>query len=67
MIDGPTVGDALDRAIDRYGRAFAEVLPSCRVWVNGEPPLRGRATELGPDDELAVLPPVSGGCGPWPT
>lgn len=54
-----TVGDALDAAVDRYGPAFAELLPTCAVWRNGEPALR--SDPLGEADELAVLPPVSGG------
>ena len=58
-IDAVTVGDALDVAVVRYGPRFAEILERCRVWVNGEP--AGRADPLGPGDELAVLPPVSGG------
>jgi len=32
------------------------------VWVNGDEPEAGEATPLRDDDELAVLPPVSGGC-----
>jgi molybdopterin converting factor small subunit len=31
------------------------------VWVNGEEPGDGSATRLADDDEVAVLPPVSGG------
>jgi molybdopterin converting factor small subunit len=31
------------------------------VWVNGDEPVAGDATVLGPGDEVAVLPPVSGG------
>ncbi|WP_040491299.1 MoaD/ThiS family protein [Ilumatobacter nonamiensis] len=59
VIDGDTVADVLDSAVDRYGDRFAEVLATCRVWVNGDELDRGAA--IGPDDELAVLPPVSGG------
>ena len=32
-----------------------------RVWVNGDEPADGRATVLADGDEVAVLPPVSGG------
>lgn len=58
-IDGATVGEVLDRAIGRYGAAFAHVLPTCRIWVNGE--AADRVAVLQPSDEVAVLPPVSGG------
>jgi molybdopterin converting factor small subunit len=37
------------------------VLDSARVWVNGDEPADGGATVLDDGDEVAVLPPVSGG------
>jgi molybdopterin synthase catalytic subunit len=46
---------------EHYGEAFARVLQSCAVWVNGEPPRAGQRLSEG--DEVAVLPPVSGGGG----
>lgn len=58
-IDASTVGAVLDVAVERSGGALAEVLPSCKVWVNGEP--AGRDDAVADDDEVAVLPPVSGG------
>jgi sulfur-carrier protein len=59
VIDGTTVREVLDAAIVRYGDDFSDVLPTCRVWVNGE--AADAATPVGPSDEVAVLPPVSGG------
>lgn len=59
MIDAPTVGDVLAVARDRYGDTFTKVLETSRVWVNGEP--AGDAHPVGDRDEVAVLPPVSGG------
>lgn len=59
VIDAVTVADVLQVARDRYGDRFIEVLATCRIWVNGddvEPD-----APIGPNDELAVLPPVSGG------
>ncbi len=58
-IDGETVGEVLAAARDRYGDTFATVLATSRVWLNGQ----AAAPEDGvlPDDEVAVLPPVSGG------
>ena len=58
-LPGATVGDVLGAAGERYGRAFADVLPTCRIWVNGDPP--PTPPTVGPNDEVAVLPPVSGG------
>jgi sulfur-carrier protein len=59
VIDGGSVGAILDAALVRYGEAFAAVLPTCRIWVNGEP--AGRDQPVADGDEVAVLPPVSGG------
>ncbi|MEM8745119.1 MAG: MoaD/ThiS family protein [Actinomycetota bacterium] len=58
-IDGATVAEVLSAAEERYGDRFGAVLGTCRVWVNGDD--AGPDTVVGPDDELAVLPPVSGG------
>lgn len=59
-VDGSTVGEVLASASGRYGEAFASVLRTSRVWVNGSPATADDAVEEG--DEVAVLPPVSGGC-----
>ena len=58
-VDGATVGAILDAAVDRYGPEFATLLATSKVWVNGEP--ADRDTSIRPADEVAVLPPVSGG------
>lgn len=59
VLPGATVAEVLAEAVDRYGPRFAEVLATCRVWVNGDDV--PHHTTVGPDDEVAVLPPVSGG------
>ena len=59
VIDAPTVAALLVAAVDRYGPAFAALLPSSRVWVNGDP--ASESTRIGAGDEVAILPPVSGG------
>ncbi len=58
-VPGTTVGDVLSAARQRYGQQFADVLETCRIWVNGDP--AADTTTVGPSDEIAVLPPVSGG------
>jgi molybdopterin converting factor small subunit len=58
-VDGATVGQVLDLASADLGTHFAAVLESCAVWVNGEPADRDVAVAAA--DEVAVLPPVSGG------
>ncbi|HEV7862514.1 MAG TPA: MoaD/ThiS family protein [Acidimicrobiia bacterium] len=60
-IDAATLGELLDRAVATYGAEFGAVLQISRVWVNGNEPTDGRNTPVGPKDEVAVLPPVSGG------
>jgi molybdopterin converting factor small subunit len=58
---GTPLEELLARTIERYGEGYAAVLQTARVWVNGDEPANGLATVLAPDDEVAVLPPVSGG------
>lgn len=59
QFDGATVGEVLDAAVDRFGADFSQVLAGSKVWLNGSPAERSDAVEVG--DEVAVLPPVSGG------
>ncbi len=58
-VPGATVDQVLAAAVERYGSAFDELLPVCRIWLNGEPVVGSEAVASG--DEVAVLPPVSGG------
>ncbi len=58
-VPGATVAEVVDAAIDRYGPDFAQLLQPCRFWVNGEP--AALTDPVVPTDEVAILPPVSGG------
>ncbi len=58
-VSGGTVAAVLEAAVARYGPELAAVLPTCAVWVNGDPATP--ATPVGDDDEVGILPPVSGG------
>jgi molybdopterin synthase sulfur carrier subunit len=58
-LPGATVGDVLDEASHRFGATFADVLAGSKVWLNGAPAELSQPVE--PGDEVAVLPPVSGG------
>ena len=59
VLDGATVDEVLAAATARYGEEFGRLLPTCKVWVNGDPASGDAA--VGESDEVAVLPPVSGG------
>jgi molybdopterin converting factor small subunit len=58
-VPAATVGELLAIASEKYGEGFVDVLRTCRIWVNGESATSD--TVLGARDEVAVLPPVSGG------
>ena len=56
---GTTITELAEELVARHGEGLRAVIPSCALWVNGEPATP--ATALRPGDEVAVLPPVSGG------
>ena len=58
-VEGATVSEVLAAAARRYGARFESVAAASRVWVNGQPAEPGTPVAAG--DEVAVLPPVSGG------
>jgi molybdopterin converting factor small subunit len=43
----------------QFGEAFARVVSVSNIWLNGEPV--DPATSVEDGDEVAVIPPVSGG------
>jgi molybdopterin synthase sulfur carrier subunit len=58
-LPGSTVGEILDAAVHAFGDEFAGGLSAANVWVNGSP--ANRATTVAETDEVALIPPVSGG------
>lgn len=56
-----TVGEVIEAARVRHGMRFAEIVDRSRIWLNGEPVDADHLLRDG--DEVAVLPPVSGGAG----
>jgi len=58
-MQGNPVGEVVSAASDKFGEHFAALMPTCKIWVNGEP--AELDTSIEPTDEVAILPPVSGG------
>jgi len=59
MLPGTTVREVLESACASYGTGFSALLETCQVWRNGEPTAPN--APVSDDDEIAILPPVSGG------
>ncbi len=58
-IDADTVGEVLDQAAAQFGEVFLAGLATAQTWLNGEP--TNREARVGSGDEIALIPPVSGG------
>lgn len=66
-LEAKTVGELLDLATKKLGedsskdfsKDFNEQIHICRIWLNGEP--AELTTAINSTDEVALLPPVSGG------
>jgi MoaD family protein len=57
--EGRTAGDVVDVLSSRYGERFTQIAAVGSLVVNGE--RAGRSTPVAAGDEVALLPPVSGG------
>lgn len=62
-IEASTVEEILLIAVGRYGPVFEQALAFCKVAVNGILIDKAKYAEVPVDasDEVALLPPVSGG------
>jgi sulfur-carrier protein len=58
-VPGDNVASVMACARARFGEPFSGILDRSRVWVNGDE--ADPDTPVGDDDEVAVIPPVSGG------
>ena len=58
-VEASSVGEAVELAEKKFGEEFAEQVQTCRIWLNGEP--ADLDAPVGEADEVALLPPVSGG------
>lgn len=57
--EGLSAGDVVDALSERFGERFAQIAAVGSVVVNGE--RASRSTPVAAGDEVALLPPVSGG------
>jgi MoaD family protein len=58
--EGRTAGEVADVLGERFGERFAQIAAVGSVVVNGD--RATRTTPVAAGDEVALLPPVSGGC-----
>lgn len=59
QLEGENVGEIVELATREYGEEFEAVVATSRIWRNGDE--AALIDPVGPDDEIAILPPVSGG------
>ncbi len=57
--EGRTAGEVADALSERFGDRFAQIAAVGSLVVNGE--RASRTTAVAAGDEVALLPPVSGG------
>lgn len=61
-VGGRSVGEIADALAERFGERFGSVAAVSTFVVNGE--RASRTTPVAEGDEVAILPPVSGGTTP---
>lgn len=61
-VPADTVGEVIETANAKFGSDFARGMETARVWLNGEE--AATSDPVGDDDEVVILPPVSGGSQP---
>lgn len=61
-VPADTVGQAVEFVTEKYGPDFARGVETSRVWVNGQEADLDEG--VGENDEVVILPPVSGGSQP---
>jgi molybdopterin converting factor small subunit len=58
-LDGRSVLEIVAEAEALFGESFSRIVATSNIWLNGDPV--GLDAAVGDDDEVAVIPPVSGG------
>ena len=64
-VPSETVGGVIEAASQKFGPDFRRGVETSRVWVNGETAAMG--DPVADDDEVVLIPPVSGGSQPATT
>lgn len=60
-VDVSTVGGLVAEADGRFGTDFIKARSGANLWLNGDVEIDDLATPIGRKDEVAIIPPVSGG------
>jgi molybdopterin converting factor small subunit len=58
-LPGQSVSEIIAAAEEQFGETFSQVVAISNIWLNGEP--IELDTPVNDGDEVAVIPPVSGG------
>jgi molybdopterin converting factor small subunit len=58
-LPGQSIAAIIAAAEEQFGEGFSQVLRVSNIWLNGE--TVPSDTHVNDDDEVAVIPPVSGG------
>ncbi|HEV3266643.1 MAG TPA: MoaD/ThiS family protein [Acidimicrobiales bacterium] len=58
-LPGGSVSAVMAAAEEKFGEEFSRVVAVSSIWLNGD--AAGPAAPVNDDDEVAVIPPVSGG------
>ncbi len=61
-VSSDTVGGIIDAAAEKFGPDFRRGVESSRIWINGE--TASLEDSVGDEDEVVLIPPVSGGGQP---